>query len=135
MPCQHPTLTVEVMALLFQFGADPEKSDKMGRTALHQAARANNIKAVEFLLNNEVQHGAKEEGEFCRSFIDSQSRAKETPLMMAIDEGHVHVMHLMFNQLSVPGRRGPDPFLKTISGRSVIDLAKHKNEQVKMILD
>ena len=60
MPCQHPTLTVEIMALLFQFGADPEKSDKMGRTALHQAARANNIKAVEFLLNNEVQHGAKE---------------------------------------------------------------------------
>ena len=36
-------------------GADPNFKDKRGRTALHQACRSNNIKAVELLLNNEIQ--------------------------------------------------------------------------------
>ena len=134
-PCEHPTLTDDILTLLFKYGANPEQTDRMGRTALHQASRSNNIKAVDFLLNNDVKHGLSHEGEFCRSFIDSQTRAKETPLMFAIDEGHIHVISLLLNQLVVPGRQGPDPFLKTISGRSILDIAKHKNKNVKAILD
>ena len=68
----------------------------MGRTALHSAARANNIKAVDFLLNNEVQYEFMPQGQFIRSFVDSQTRAGETPLMLAIEEGNLHVMQLLF---------------------------------------
>ena len=69
----------------------------MGRNALHSASRANNIKAVDFLLNNTEQLNFMPQGEFRRSMIDSRTRAGETALILAVDEGTLHVMQLLFS--------------------------------------
>ena len=42
-----------------------------------------------------------------RASIDVKSSGGETPLMMAIDEGNIHVMQLLFSQDQKPGCNGP----------------------------
>ena len=90
-------MTVDILSLLLSFKANPNFRDSRGRTALHQACRQNNITAVDFLLNNTIQFDFKQQGEFVRAAIDVQSSGGETPLMMAIDEGNIHVMRLLFS--------------------------------------
>ena len=104
-------LTRDILTLLYYHGANLELKDKRGRTALHQACRSNNIIAVDFLLNNELQLTYMPEGEYRHADINAQSSGGETPLMMAIDEGNIHVMQLLFAQAQKPGGHGPDPSL------------------------
>jgi len=83
-------LTIEILTLLLKHGANPNLRDKRGRTALHQAAKSNNIKAVDFLLNNMMlaPSSTPEAPVYLRSAIDAQSSGGETPLMLAVDEGN-----------------------------------------------
>jgi hypothetical protein len=43
----------------------------------------------------------------------------ETPLMMAVDEGHIHVMAILFDQINQEGREAADISIASVSGRTV----------------
>ena len=114
-PQPNQQLTIDILQHLLLCGADPLFTDKRGRTALHQAAKSNNIVALDFLLNNTLGG--------IRSNVDAQSLGGETALMMAVDEGNLEVMQLLFVH-------NPDPTFATISGRNVYHFGLAKGGQV-----
>ena len=54
----------------------------------------------------------------------------ETPLMMAVEEGNIHCMQLLFDQANKAGCRGPDTSIVTVSGRTVAHIGNMKGPSI-----
>ena len=87
-------------------GAKLNKKDSIGRTALHYACKAGNLKTFRILVADD------------NCDIDAVTNSGVTPLMCAIDSGVIELVVECLNEKV-------NPFLKDALGRSAIDYANN----------
>jgi ankyrin repeat protein len=85
---------------------DLEHEDKLGMTALHYAAASGHDEVVSFLLRVGAQPNSK-------------NHSDETPLMLAIDKGHVGVVKALLERMNGRGLDGKDKHGNTLMHRGV----------------
>lgn len=92
----HP----EVMDLLLESGADPNRKDRDGRTVLHDAAFLNQMSAVSALLS-------------AKADVDAADDEGITPLMEAATKGYLEVVRLLMEA-------GADTTLRDRTGKTAL---------------
>ena len=89
--------------MMFEFNSKIDRRDKLQRTALHHAVKANNETAIRFLMTQTKVPPKK--------LLADVTNGGETPLMKAAEFCSVEVIHLLLSN-------GADPFVKNIRGRT-----------------
>ena len=131
-------------------GAKVDEADKLKRTALHMAAWAGNLEALQILIRAGASLDVKAMDGFTALHFAAQSSAEATPacirflvrknkslLNMRITKGNKSALHLAAakgNMLAITAllELGADITAKTTSGQVPSDLAK--NPEVKKLL-
>ena len=93
---------------------DINVADNAGNTPLQIAALEGFVEIVEFLLKK-------------RCKVDTKNIDQETPLIDAVENGHVEVVRLLLNA-------GADPRQGNLKGIEVYDLAKAEDEEIKRMI-
>ena len=101
------------VALLLEKGADPCKPDVNGKTALMGVAFMGNAEIARMLID--------------RCDVNVQSAAGQTALMFASLFNRIEVVELLM-------AKGADPTLRSIDGRSAIDLAESQGNNAMVHL-
>lgn len=99
----------EMMFLMLEAGADPNVTDKEGRSALHVGVDRGNIKIVKALL----EAGAK---------VNARDPEGRTPLFLAVKNRDLH--HLVEPLLDA----GADPRIKNKEGKNALDIAEERGD-------
>lgn len=111
----------EMLALLFDHGADLEKCDKVGRSPLHVACIFGNRNAVSFLLSCAVNIDGP----------DASLAGGNTALILAARSGHYKICRLLLEF-------GADSEIKNNSGMNALEVAKcirPQTEDLKKVCD
>ncbi|MBA2369880.1 MAG: ankyrin repeat domain-containing protein [Candidatus Protochlamydia sp.] len=101
----HYARSLEIASYLLNNGANPNITDKWGKTLLHYAAKNNLYDIVHLLVTN----GA---------LIDQRDNNKDTPLLIAADAKHFDIVVYLL-------RSGADPLLKGQYQQTVLLNAAH----------
>ena len=96
--------TEEILQVALELDPDVNQKDKIGRTALHYAARRGDLDCFNLLIENDEVD------------IDAQTNAGVTPLMMAVHSGNMKVIYACVNASA-------NPFLKDGLQRTAFDYA------------
>jgi ankyrin repeat protein len=107
---------VEVVRVLLEGGANVDRANVLGGTALHVAARYGHLDVCRLLLD----WGAK---------VDRLDKWQYTPLHWAAGQGHLSVVKLLVE-------RGADVSVKSRNGRTASDMARfYQHKDVAEWLD
>ena len=108
---------VDIMRQLLDAGADVNKKDKYGRTALHFASSNGKDAAIQMLL---TQAGVS---------VNATTLGQETSLIKALQFGHHNSVVLLVEA-------GADPTIKNAVGQDALTLASlTQNEETRKLLD
>lgn len=81
------TQNITLIEFLLEQGADPNKSsDSEGNSFLHLACEIGNIELVRLIINH---------SSFDRSLINTMNESNQTPLQVALDNGHAEIATLL----------------------------------------
>ena len=105
----------EMLQIILDKGPNLDLTDKFGRTALHYACKADNLKTLTIL-------GEQEEIE-----VNCVTNGGKTPLMMAVEQGDPELVRTCLNMSAAP-------FIKDVLGQTAKDYClffeKDKREEI-----
>lgn len=107
---------LDFVKLLVEQGANVQAMNDCQYTALHFAALQGDESIVDALF------------ETSRPDINAKNNNRETPLMLAIEEGHAEVVKNLLE-------RGANPNLKNVFGKTAFDLARNKKAILELLLN
>ena len=108
----------EVMSFLIEHGADVNKPNSFGMTSFMVFCASGNMELIKYSL----AHGADVNAAYS-AHVRPKSTDRTTSLMLAVEVGQTEVVELLLS-------KGADPELRNSDGKTALDLAKDKNNEV-----